>query len=176
MVQTVPTMASFSSRKGNSASNKPNLTICPPGIDALTSFAPTIPEEIKASIPLFHNLSGPAVQQAIDHVLRYLIDHNTACGSYHKVGSIAPSGISEAQFLSFQNELRQQLGNGNAPASSSSSSVVAVVDPDVDTALLFSALYSLLLHVIINRVKLSTLTQGNDQRLSPHSLTLHQLL
>ena len=166
-------MASFSSRKGNSASNKPNLTICPPGIDASTSFAPTIPEEIKASIPLFHHLSGPAVQQAIDHVLSYLIDHNTKCGSYHKVGSMTPKNwISETQFLSFQNELRQQVGN-NAPAASSSSSVV--VDPDVDTALLFSALYSLLLHVIINRVKLSTLTQGENQRLTPHSLTLHHL-
>ena len=161
-------MASFSSRKGPSSSNKPNLTTCPPGIDASTSFAPTIPEEIKASISLFHTLSTPAVQQAIDHVLSFLIEHNLSVDSYHKVGSIRLKGISETQFLTFLNDLRPHLReiiptsteSGNNTTSSSSSSILAVDGVERNVAVLFSALYSLVLHVMVNRVKLSTLTQG----------------
>ena len=169
-------MATFSSRKTTSSSNKSSLTTCSPGIDATTSFAPTIPEEIKASISLFHTLSAPAVQQAIDHVLSFLIDYNTASGCYHKVGSIMLKGITESQFVSFLNDLRPHLpsastasANGSTP--SSSSSVAAVDNVERNVAVLFSALYSLLLHVMVNRVKLSTLTQDLKAMNMPLSVT-----
>ena len=95
-------------------------------------------------------------------------------------------GISETQFLSFQNDLRQHVAvavstadNGKDNASSSSTSIATTDVVDVNTAVLFSALYSLLLHVMVNRVKLSTLTQGktDSQNLTYcYSLLLHVIL
>lgn len=170
-------MASFPSRKTTpSSSNKPNLTLCPQGIDASTSFAPTVPDEIKASISLFHILSSPAVKQAIDHVLSFLIEHNLSVDSYHKVGSIKLKGISETQFLTFLNEIRPHLQQEAIPTSTksdnntipSSSSSILADDVERNAAVLFSALYSLILHVMVNRVKLSILTQGITTD-SPHS-------
>lgn len=137
-------MAAFARKQTQAAAV--DATACPVGIDALTCFAPyCIPAEVRASIPLFHALSTSAVQQALENLLSYLLDHNSVAGAYSKLGGVTQNGVTDEQFLAFQADLR------------TSSSSSAPFDADVHAAVVLSALYSIVLHVVVTRVKLSTL-------------------
>jgi len=139
-------MAAFARKQ---AQTVVDATLCPAGIDSTTCFAPYIPAEVRASIPLFHTLPTAAVQQALENLLSYLLDHNSAAGTYSKLGGTLQNGVTDEQFLAFQADLRA--------SSSSSVATPAAFDADEHAATVLSALYSIALHVVVTRVKLSTL-------------------
>jgi hypothetical protein len=75
-------MASGSNRfsvaraKGNIAPQDP--TQCPPGIDLSTYFFPSIPDEIKLAVPIFHASPFEKIQNLIKVIMNYLCQHSEA--------------------------------------------------------------------------------------------------
>lgn len=157
-------MASFAGiRKGANSSSNQSATECPPGIDGNTTFSPSIPEEIKKSIPLFHALPTPAVQQSLENLIGYLLVTNTSTSSYCKLGSVAQRGVTEEQFLAFQGDLQQHLSDTNN----------STFNIDKDTAVVLSSLYSIVLHCVVTRTKLSVLDADlKSMNMPPASATL----
>ncbi len=65
-------------------------TKIPPGLDSLTYFAPLIPDEVRAAVPLLHQTSLEVVQSSLAMVVKFL-----------------ESTVSDAEFIEFQTSQKQ---------------------------------------------------------------------